>query len=293
MALFFKIVPEYQRAIRFTLGRFDGAVRGPGWVWVIPFVHQIRMVDLREEVVIIPPQTCITKDNAPVTIDLLVFMRVLDASDAVIKVQSYHAAAQGIATTTLRAMVGDMTLDDILAKREHINTQMQGRLDEVTERWGVKVNAVEIKDVLPPTEIQSAMSRQMSAERTRRAVVTEAGGNRQAEIVNAEGTQQAAILNAEGAKQATILVAEGNKQAVVLNAEGFAQALQTIYQVAQGIDERTMTLRYLDMLRSLGSSDSATWVVPMDLTSLARGLARDIAGANGAQPAGDGHEPSA
>ena len=121
MALLFKIVPEYQRVVRFTLGRYDGSPRGPGWVWVIPFLHGINTVDLREEVFDVEPQTCITKDNAPVTVDMLVFMRVVNPEDSVLKVQSYRLASRGMAITTLRAVVGDMVLDDVLAKREQIN----------------------------------------------------------------------------------------------------------------------------------------------------------------------------
>src|SRR5262249_39024255 len=160
--------------------------------WVIPFLHSVRTVDLREEVFEVEPQTCITKDNAPVTVDMLVFMRVVDPEASVLKVQSYRLAARGMAITTLRAVVGDMVLDDVLAKREQINAIMQARMDEVTDRWGVKVNAVEIREILPPREIQEAMSRQMSAERNRRAVVTESEGTRDAAVNNAEGSQQAA-----------------------------------------------------------------------------------------------------
>ena len=209
MAFMFKIVPEFQRVVRFTLGKYDGVPRGPGWVWVIPFVHGTMTVDLREEVFEVEPQTCITKDNAPVTVDMLVFMRVVDPEMAVLKVQSYRLAARGMAITTLRAVVGDMALDDVLAKREHINAIMQARMDEVTDRWGVKVNAVEIREILPPREIQEAMSRQMSAERNRRAVVTESEGTREAAIKIADGNREAAILNAEGEKQSAILNAEG------------------------------------------------------------------------------------
>jgi regulator of protease activity HflC (stomatin/prohibitin superfamily) len=287
VALFFRIVPEYQRLVRFAFGRYDTPPRGPGWVWLIPFYHLANTVDLREEVFDVEPQTCITKDNAPVTVDMLVFMRVVNPEDAVIKVQSYRMAARGMAITTLRAVVGDMALDDVLARREQINALMQARLDEVTDRWGVKVNAVEIREILPPRDIQEAMSRQMSAERNRRAVVTEAEGARQAAILNAEGARQAAILNAEGAKEAAILNAEGARQAAILNAEGFATALERIFSVARGVDEKTMSLQYLDMMRSLARSDSTKWIVPMELTQFVQGFARNIAAA-AAPPAGDG-----
>ena len=266
MPFMFTIVPEYRRVARFSFGRYDGVPRGPGWVWVIPFYHQSISVDLREEVFDVEPQTTITKDNAPVTIDMLVFMKVVDPEAAVLKVQDYRAAARGMAITTLRAVVGDMNLDDVLAKREQINALMQARLDEVTDRWGVKVNAVEIREILPPREIQEAMSRQMSAERTRRAAVIEAEGTRQAAITNAEGSKQSAILNAEGARQSAILNAEGNRQAAILNAEGFALALDAIFQTARTVDDNTMALQYLDTMKELAAGESTKWIIPMELT---------------------------
>jgi regulator of protease activity HflC (stomatin/prohibitin superfamily) len=287
----FKIVPEYQRVVRFTLGKYDGIPRGPGWVWTIPFIHGTITVDLREEVFEVEPQTCITKDNAPVTVDMLVFMRVVDPEMAVIKVQSYRLAARGMAITTLRAVVGDMPLDDMLAKREQINAIMQARMDEVTDRWGVKVNAVEIREILPPREIQEAMSRQMSAERNRRAVVTESEGTREAAIKIAEGNRQSAILNAEGERQSSILNAEGNRQAAILNAEGFSTALDRIFQSASKVDEKTMALQYLDMMRSLANGPSTKWVIPMELTSFVQGFARNMAsaaGAGGVTPSNNG-----
>ena len=283
--MFFRIVPEYQRLVRFTLGKYDGVPRGPGWVWVIPFIHGTSTVDLREEVFDVEPQTCITKDNAPVTVDMLVFMRVVDPEMAVLRVQSYRLAARGMAITTLRAVVGDMALDDVLAKREQINAIMQTRMDEVTDRWGVKVNAVEIREILPPRDIQEAMSRQMSAERNRRAVVTESDGTREAAVKIADGNREAAILNAEGQKQSAILEAEGNRQAAILNAEGFAIALERIYQSANRVDDNTMALQYLEMMKSLAGSQSTKWVIPMELTNFVQGFARNMAAA-AAPPAG-------
>ena len=276
MAFIFKIVPEYQRVVRFTLGRYDGVPRGPGWIWIIPFVHGTMTVDLREEVFDVEPQTCITKDNAPVTVDMLVFLRVVDPEMAVLRVQSYRLAARGMAITTLRAVVGDMNLDDVLSKREQMNAIMQARMDEVTDRWGVKVNAVEIREILPPRDIQEAMSRQMSAERYRRATVTEAEGTREAAVTMANGNRDAAILNAEGERQSAILHAEGNRQAAILNAEGFSIALDRIYQTASRVDEKTMALQYLDMMRSLATSESTKWVLPMELTSFVTNFARNM-----------------
>ena len=286
MALFFKIVPEYQRVVRFWLGKYDGLPRGPGWVWVIPFIHLTQTVDLREEVFDVEPQTCITKDNAPVTVDMVVFMRVVDPEASVLKVQSYRIAARQMSITTLRAVVGDMPLDDVLSKREQMNSLMQVRMDEVTDRWGVKVNAVEIREILPPRDIQEAMSRQMSAERNRRAVVTESEGTREAAVKIADGNREAAILNAEGQKQSAILNAEGGRQAAILNAEGFSLALDRIFQVARGLDERTMALQYLDMMKTLASGPSTKWVIPMELTSFVQGFAHNMSTAAGGDGSG-------
>jgi regulator of protease activity HflC (stomatin/prohibitin superfamily) len=266
--------------VRFTFGRYDGTPRGPGWLWVIPFMHQATSVDLREEVFDVEPQTTITKDNAPLTVDMLVFMRVVDPEMSVLKVQSYRLAARGMAVTTLRAVIGDMMLDEVLANREQINALMQGRMDEVTDRWGVKVNAVEIREILPPRDIQEAMSRQMSAERTRRAVVAEAEGTREAAVTIADGNREAAILNAQGEKEAAILNAEGNRQAAILNAEGFSTALDRIFQVARGVDEKTMALQYLDMMKALADGSSTKWVIPMELTSFVQGFSRNLAAAS-------------
>src|SRR5512133_2908341 len=223
-----RIVPEYQRLVVFRLGRSIGA-KGPGIVLLIPFVDRATKVDLREQVREIPHQTSITKDNAPISIDFLWYYKVLDATESVLQVGNFEAAAQGMATTTLRAVIGGIPLDDVLSEREHINNMLRTRLDEVTERWGVKVTNVEIREIIPPREVQDAMNRQMSAERIRRAVVTESTGTREAAINVAQGEKQSAILRAEGSKQAAILEAEGQQQAQQLKAQGFASALAEIY----------------------------------------------------------------
>src|SRR6202045_3763964 len=168
-----RVVREYRRLVVFRLGKCIGA-RGPGPVWLIPFVDRPVMVDLRELFVEIPHQSCITKDNVPIQIDFLVYRQVVDAVTSVIAVTNFASAAQGIAATTLRAVIGDISLDDVLARREQINQDLRRKLHKVTKRWGVKVTNVEIRDVLPPKDVQDAMNRQMSAERTRRAAVTEA-----------------------------------------------------------------------------------------------------------------------
>ena len=214
---------------------------------------------------------------------MLIYLKVVQPVDSVMQVENFIAAARGMAITTLRAVVGDIVLDDVLAKRDQINAIMQTKLDEVTDRWGVKVMAVEIKEITPPRDIQEAMSRQMSAERNRRAAVLDADGQREASIKVAEGTRQATILNAEGDKQAAILHAEGSRQAAMLEAEGYANALTKIDEVAQSIDQNTMGLQYLEMMRGLASSDASKWIVPTELTQFISSFARNAAGAGDGQ----------
>lgn len=264
-----RIVPEYRRLVVFRLGRSIGA-RGPGLVLLIPFIDRPVGVDLRERFFDVPPQAAISSDNASLSIDFIVYMRVVDPVSSVLEVEDFTGAARGIAITTLRAIVGDMMLDEVLSRRDQINESMRTKLDEVTNRWGVKINAVEIREILPPQDIQEAMTRQMSAERTRRAAVTEAEGKREATISVAEGDKQAAILNAEGTRQATILEAEGHRQEAILTAEGYAEALQRIYAVAQQVDPKTMSLQYLEALKALGASPATKFIFPMELTALMR-----------------------
>ena len=201
-----KIVREYQRIMLFRLGRALGT-RGPGLVLINPITDRTSLIDLREAYLEIPRQTAITKDNAAISVDFIVFYKVIDAATTVLTVQNFVGAALNIAATTLRSLVGDMSLDDILSKREQMNAALRTRLDEVTERWGVKVTNVEVREVNPPPGVLEAMTRQMSAERTRRAQVTEAEGSKQAAILSAEGARQAAITLAEGTQQATVLTA--------------------------------------------------------------------------------------
>ena len=254
-----RIVREYQRNVVFRFGRCIGT-KGPGIIFLIPVIDRPVLVDLREQYLEIPRQTGITKDNAPISIDFIVFHRVIDAVDSVVKIDNFSGAAENIASTTLRSVVGDMALDDILSQRDQMNVVLQTKLDQVTERWGVKITNVELREITPPPDVQDAMTRQMSAERTRRAVVTEA-----------EGTKQAAVTVAEGDKQAKILSAEGDRQAAILRAEGFALALSKIFEVAHTVDANTMRLQYLDALKEIGTSEATKIVVPMEVAdALAR-----------------------
>ena len=256
-----KVVREYQRLVVFRLGRSIGA-RGPGLVFLIPIVDKPLWTDLRELFLEIPSQTCITKDNAPIDIDFLIYWRVMDPALSVIQVGNFAGASQNMATTTLRAVIGDIPLDDVLAKREEINRLLRVQLDEVTERWGVKITSVEIREIVPPKDIQDAMNRQMSAERNRRAMVIES-----------EGKRASAILVAEGEKQSAILKAEGDRQAAILRAEGFALALEKIFGTAKGVDSKTMMLQYFETLKSLGAGASTKFIFPTEFMAMLKPLA--------------------
>src|SRR2546427_5653587 len=262
-----KIVREYERVVQFRLGRLKGA-KGPGIVLILPVLNRLVKGDLRERYIEVPHQTAITKDNDPVDIDFLIYYKVVDASQSIVQVQNFTGASVGLATTTLQAVVGDIPLDELLSKREQINTILRTRLDEVTERWGIKVTNVEIREIRPPKDVQDAMVKQMTAERSRRALVTESDGIRESSVLKAEGAKNAAILQAEGQKQSAILVAEGNKQSQVLVADGYAQALALIFSAAKNIDAKTMALQYLDALKEIGKSPSTKYIFPMEFTSL-------------------------
>jgi regulator of protease activity HflC (stomatin/prohibitin superfamily) len=254
-----RIVNEYDRLVVFRLGRTGpDKVKGPGIVFLIPVVDRPVKVDLREQFIEIPSQSAITKDNAPINIDFLIYWRIVDPLRSIVNVAYFAGALQGIATTTLRAVIGDILIDDVLSKREQINEVLRTKLDEQTERWGGKVTIVEIREIIPPRDVQDAMNRMLSAERNRRAVITES-----------EGARQSNINVAEGEKQSAILRAEGKRQSAILEAEGFSQALERIFMAARSIDDRTMLLQYLETLKAVGASPSTKYIIPMELTRLA------------------------
>jgi regulator of protease activity HflC (stomatin/prohibitin superfamily) len=253
-----RVVQQYERMVVFRLGRTDESmVRNPGINFLIPIIDRPVKVDLRETLTEVPSQTTITRDNAPINVDFLVYWRIADPLKSVLAPQRLDTMLLGIASTTLRAVIGDISLDEVRSKREQINEVLRVKLDEVTERWGGKVTTVEIREITPPRDVQDAMNRQLSAERTRRAVITES-----------EGSRQAAINVAEGQKQAEILKAEGDRQAAILRAQGFSEALQQIFSAARGIDEKTMALQYLEALKVLGAGPATKFVIPAEFTRL-------------------------
>jgi regulator of protease activity HflC (stomatin/prohibitin superfamily) len=272
-----RVVQQYEKMVVFRLGRTnERLVRDPGLRFLIPIVDRPVKVDVREQFIEVASQTTITRDNAPINVDFLIYWRIADPLKSIVNVAYFAGALQGVATTTLRAVIGDILLDEVLSRREQINEVLRTKLDEVTERWGGKVTTVEIREITPPRDVQDAMNRQLSAERTRRAVITESEGRRQSEINIAEGAKQAAILTAEGERQSLILRAEGARQSQILNAEGFGQALTRIYESASAIDQKTMLLQYLDALKKIGESPSTKYIIPAEFTQLVGPLATGL-----------------
>jgi len=253
-----RIVAQWERMVVKRWGQTNpGLVREPGLRFLIPIMDEGIKVDLREQFIEVPRQTAITKDNAPLSVDFLIYWKIADPLMSIVNVANFAGALQGVAATSLRSVIGDIPLDDVLSQRERINETLRQKLDDVTERWGGKVTTVEIREILPPPAVQEAMNRQLSAERTRRAVITES-----------EGTRQATINVAEGDKQSAILRAEGDRQAAILRAQGFSEALNTIFGAAKNIDQKTMALQYLEALKSLGSGPATKFVIPMEFTQL-------------------------
>ncbi|HEX7490909.1 MAG TPA: SPFH domain-containing protein [Candidatus Limnocylindrales bacterium] len=253
-----RIVPQWAKMVVYRFGQTNPKlVRDPGLRFLIPILDRGYQVDIREQFIEVPRQTAITKDNAPLGVDFLIYWKVIDPLMSLVNVTNFSGALQGVAATSLRSVIGDIVLDEVLSQRERINETLRLKLDEVTERWGGKVMSVEIREILPPPAVQEAMNRQLSAERTRRAVITES-----------EGTRQATINVAEGDKQSAILRAEGDRQAAILRAQGFSNALETIFKAAQGVDQKTMALQYLDALKALGSGPATKFIIPMEFTQL-------------------------
>ena len=270
-----RVVQQYEKMVVFRLGKTnEGLVRDPGLRFLIPIIDRPVKVDIRETFIEVPSQTTITRDNAPISVDFLIYWKIVDPLRSVVNAFNFTGMLAGVAQTTLRAVIGDILLDEVLSKREQINEVLRVKLDESTETWGGKVTRVEIREITPPRDVQDAMNRQLSAERTRRAVITES-----------EGARQSAINVAEGEKQSNILRAEGERQAAILRAEGFSQALTRIFQAASGVDQKTMALQYLEALKALGASPSTKFVIPTEFTRLVEPFAGFVE--RGMSPAGD------
>ena len=244
-----------QRALT-VFGEYRGLLR-PGIHFIPPFVSATHTFDMRTQTIDVPQQEAITRDNSPVMADAVVYIRVMDAKKAYLEVDNYHLAVSNLAQTTLRAVLGDMELDDTLNRREEINYRIHEEIDEPTDEWGIRVEAVEVREVKPTREVQSAMEKQTSAERRRRAMILEAQGERRSAIERAEGEKQSAIIRAQGQKQSEILEAQGQAVGTVLRARS-----------AEAMGERAIIERGMETLGRIGEGDSTTYVLPQELSSL-------------------------
>ncbi|MEA4924052.1 MAG: SPFH domain-containing protein [Syntrophomonadaceae bacterium] len=263
---------------------------------IIPFVDSFRaVVDLREQVVSFAPQPVITKDNVTMMIDTVVYYQITDPFRYIYEIQNPIFAIDNLTATTLRNIVGDLELDQTLTSRDLVNTKLRAILDEATDKWGIKVNRVELKNILPPEDIQAAMEKQMRAEREKRQAILLAEGQKTAAILEAEGKKQSAILNAEGIKESNIRTAEGNRQAQILEAEGEAQAILNVQQAfadslvmirEAGMDDKVLALKSLEAIKQLGEGQATKLIIPSDLAGLAGVFAslKEAAGDSAGQP---------
>jgi regulator of protease activity HflC (stomatin/prohibitin superfamily) len=266
-----RIVPQARAGVIERLGRYNRTLDA-GLAIVIPFIDRLRpLIDLREQVVTFPPQPVITEDNLVVNIDTVIYFQVTDAKAASYEIADYIGAIEQLTVTTLRNVVGGMTLEDALTSRDQINAQLRGVLDEATGKWGVRVNRVELRAIDPPGTIQEAMEKQMRAERDKRAA-----------ILTAEGLKQSQILTAEGEKQGAILRAEGQKEAAILQAQGQSQAIETVFRaIHEGdADPKLLAYQYLQVLPQIAQGDSnKVWIIPSEFAQALGNLGGAITGA--------------
>ncbi len=267
-----RIIKPWERGIYIFLGKHRG-VLDPGFHLVYPFA-QVYRIDMRTQTWDVPKQEVITKDNSPTGVDAVIYIRVVDAKKAFYEVQDYKLATINLARTTLRSVIGNMTLDEILYNREQINAHLRDVLDEATDKWGVKVEAVEIKEVDPSPKVKQAMEEQTSAERERRAAILRADGVKRSQILEAEGKKQAAILEAEGKRQANILEAEGIRIATILKAQGEAQRYRIISLGSAVLTSKALSVLSLDTLAKMADGQATKIIFPFEITRLVESTAR-------------------
>jgi regulator of protease activity HflC (stomatin/prohibitin superfamily) len=265
-----KIISPYEQGIYMRLGRFM-RVLNPGFNMITPLINVVWKVDLRTQVLDVPRQEVITKDNSPTNVDAIIYIKVIDPKKAVFEVTNYRTATIYLAQTTLRSIIGDMELDEILSNRQKINLHLRDVLDEATDKWGVKVEGVEIREVDPAGKVKDAMEEQTSAERLRRAAILKADGSKRSAILNAQGEKRARILQAEGLRQAKILEAEGERLAIILRAQGDAQKLRVLAVGANPLDSKALTVLSLDTMRAIGNGQATKIIFPFELTKLMEG----------------------
>lgn len=266
-----KIVRPYEQGIYMRLGRYV-RILNQGFNYVTPLINEVVKIDLRTEVLDVPRQEVITKDNSPTNVDAIIYTKVIDPVKAFFQVTNYRTATIYLAQTTLRSIIGDMELDEILSNREKINLHLRDVLDEATDKWGVKVEAVEIREVDPASRVKEAMEEQTSAERLRRAAILKADGQKKAAILNAEGEKRSRILQAEGLRQAKVLEAEGERLAIILRSQGDAQKLRILSVGAAPLDSKALTVLSLDTMKALGAGPATKFIFPFELTKVVEGI---------------------
>ena len=266
------IIKPYEEGIYIFMGTFKRVLK-PGLNFVSPVFREVIIVDERVQTLDVPKQEVITKDNSPTNVDAVIYIKVVDPQKAVFQVQNYKVATVLLAQTNLRAVIGDMELDEILSNRHTINMRLRDELDRATDPWGVKVDSVEIKEVDPVGPVKQAMEEQTAAERERRAAILRADGKRRSAILEAEGEKRSAILKAEGQKQARILEAEGNKTATILKAQGEAQKLRILSLGAAPLDHKALTVLSLDALKAMADGKSTKIIFPFEISRLVEGAA--------------------
>jgi len=274
-----KIVRQHEQGVVEQFGRYKESV-SPGLRIILPFVQRLRIVDMREQVIDVPPQEVITEDNVAVSVDAVIYYEPTDSKRLLYQVANFMLAVTKLAQTNLRNVIGEMSLDEAFTSRERVNSSLRQILDDATDKWGVRVVRVEIQRIDPPHDVLNAMHEQMKAERTKRAVVLEAGGTKEAAITRAEGEKQSAILTAEGIKERDMLTAEGEAQAVKtlaeaeqfrqqVVAEGEADAIHSVYRAINdaGTDDRVIAIKYLEALQGIADGNATKIFVPADMSA--------------------------
>jgi len=280
------IIQPYEQGLQIRLGKYVGRMN-PGFRWVIPIITVVEKIDLRTQVMDVPSQEVITKDNSPTNVDAIVYTRVVDPEKAFFEVSNYRMATVALAQTSLRGIIGDMELDEVLYNRDLINTKLRDILDRETDQWGVKVERVEIKEVDPVGAVKQAMTEQTSAERERRAAILRAEGDKRSAILRAEGERQSMILQAEGERQSKVLRAEGERLSKILQAQGEAQGLRILSLGSRPLDKKTITVLSLDALKQMADGQATKIIFPFEVSSLIKQSARFL-GATEEMPEGEG-----
>ena len=277
------IIQPYQKGLAIRLGTYTGQLN-PGFKWVVPFITRVVKLDLRTQVIDVPSQEVITKDNSPTDVDAIIYVRVMDTERAYFEVSNYRQATVALAQTSLRGIIGDMELDEVLYNRDLINTRLRDILDKETDQWGVKIERVEIKEVNPIGAVKQAMTEQTAAERERRAAILKADGEKRAAILKAEGLRQSMILESEGERQSKILRAEGERQSQILKAQGEAQGLRILALGSRALDKRSVTVLSLDALQKIADGQATKIIYPFEVSSLIKQGAKYLGGEESFEP---------